>query len=769
MHRHTVHSLNATRVAVWILYTTGCIVVATSTPAAPATTMQYTDAGTDSCSPNPCHALSECVVLEGQAYCEQCQSGYEGDGLLDGNGCSDVDECKRVAQGLMPEICDPLASCVNTEGSYTCGACPTDYHGTGRTGCIRIPSIDVDDDVLVILADASRDIEFKFEGNVATHVVSVQSVESSLSSLTSTIRATEDELGSELPKLASVTNALSTSQGALSSAVENLAGSSGTGGASDAFVSEVVGNETSRAQSVEMSLETKLSQAQSSIVVREEQHQTLAQSVDGLQTELESILTALNTTELVGNMTEIVLDIVKEVEMDAAVLRNTTTELQVQVNAADTRLDNFESSVETKMNQLANRISSLETTTDSLTDQIRAIISCSQDGLVFDGNSCVATCRQFGDCSRVSSCSNTGIVRYKSGALEECVEGQFLPLSPHATIGLSEVRPATDCQQLQDLGFETGFYFIGKPGLAVIHYCNMTASGALDLGGHGLSQLAAASSCAFLADFYQAESGTYWLTIGGETPAELYCDMTTKVFVPDGSSQVLAAYSCKSIAASYPTKVAGTKWIKAGDNTPFKVTCDTEGFIVVTPSSPQADNAWIISNSFGNSFYKCRCAANDWIKNPQADWYNSITADGLADNVCQQYYTWVYTSGGSSLTATQVNLIANLAKESSNRNFEVYAVSCDDDDVAAPAGNWIGVESSPSTNDFAIHDCTSGDGGNSPSSSTEDTGGGNGCCNKRLADNFQTYPFPLKICGSSNTGGGAGLIFSTNELKVREA
>ncbi len=62
--------------------------------------------------------------------CSPCPSGYSGTG---DTICTDIDEC---AAGTA--TCDPLVTCSNTAGSYTCGDCPTGYTGGGATGCMDI-------------------------------------------------------------------------------------------------------------------------------------------------------------------------------------------------------------------------------------------------------------------------------------------------------------------------------------------------------------------------------------------------------------------------------------------------------------------------------------------------------------------------------------------------------------------------------------------------------------------------------------------------------
>ena len=57
-----------------------------------------------------------------------CPDGY----VFQNNGCVDIDECMTK----MP--CDPLAMCTNKPGSFSCGACPSGYSGTGSTKCVDI-------------------------------------------------------------------------------------------------------------------------------------------------------------------------------------------------------------------------------------------------------------------------------------------------------------------------------------------------------------------------------------------------------------------------------------------------------------------------------------------------------------------------------------------------------------------------------------------------------------------------------------------------------
>jgi hypothetical protein len=88
--------------------------------------------GTDvnECADNPCDPLTTCTNSAGSFSCGACPSGYMGVGLT---GCNDIDECASNNGG-----CDTLTTCTNTPGGRTCGACPSGYSGTGATDCVNI-------------------------------------------------------------------------------------------------------------------------------------------------------------------------------------------------------------------------------------------------------------------------------------------------------------------------------------------------------------------------------------------------------------------------------------------------------------------------------------------------------------------------------------------------------------------------------------------------------------------------------------------------------
>jgi subtilisin-like proprotein convertase family protein len=78
----------------------------------------------DECAvaPAPCDPLTTCTNDAGGYSCGACPGGYEGDGDI---GCTDVDEC---ANGT--HACAPGTACTNEPGGYQCG-CPDGQVGDG--------------------------------------------------------------------------------------------------------------------------------------------------------------------------------------------------------------------------------------------------------------------------------------------------------------------------------------------------------------------------------------------------------------------------------------------------------------------------------------------------------------------------------------------------------------------------------------------------------------------------------------------------------------
>eukprot|EP00026_Physarum_polycephalum_P001450 Phypoly_transcript_01451.p1 GENE.Phypoly_transcript_01451~~Phypoly_transcript_01451.p1 ORF type:complete len:645 (+),score=62.89 Phypoly_transcript_01451:274-2208(+) len=82
------------------------------------------------CVPGACspHASCDTTGPEGQNFtCGNCSSGYTGNGI-GSSGCSDIDECAKGD-------CDMHTDCTNSDGGYSCSACPDLYTGSGKNGC----------------------------------------------------------------------------------------------------------------------------------------------------------------------------------------------------------------------------------------------------------------------------------------------------------------------------------------------------------------------------------------------------------------------------------------------------------------------------------------------------------------------------------------------------------------------------------------------------------------------------------------------------------
>ncbi|XP_074049030.1 cubilin [Macrotis lagotis] len=75
----------------------------------------------------PCsqHPLVECVNTQGSFYCGPCPTGWKGSGY----SCQDINECETDNGGCSVA---PMVQCINTPGSSECGACPPGYQGNGK-------------------------------------------------------------------------------------------------------------------------------------------------------------------------------------------------------------------------------------------------------------------------------------------------------------------------------------------------------------------------------------------------------------------------------------------------------------------------------------------------------------------------------------------------------------------------------------------------------------------------------------------------------------
>uniref|UniRef100_A0A670Y1H0 Thrombospondin 4 n=1 Tax=Pseudonaja textilis TaxID=8673 RepID=A0A670Y1H0_PSETE len=105
----------------------------------------YTGNGThckdiNECTASPCFPKVRCINTAPGFHCESCPPGYRGP-ALEGVGlafarakkqiCNDINECEEGAA----RPCVANSICVNTPGSYKCGACKSGFEGDQRSGC----------------------------------------------------------------------------------------------------------------------------------------------------------------------------------------------------------------------------------------------------------------------------------------------------------------------------------------------------------------------------------------------------------------------------------------------------------------------------------------------------------------------------------------------------------------------------------------------------------------------------------------------------------
>eukprot|EP00056_Hartaetosiga_gracilis_P008337 m.118745 g.118745 ORF g.118745 m.118745 type:complete len:717 (+) comp12900_c0_seq3:72-2222(+) len=693
-----------------------------------------TSQNSTTCDPTPCVSVSTCSIVNGLATCSSCPSGYFGDGLVDGTGCRDINECKLSEEGaLVPPVCDPNALCTNTIGSFSCGDCPPEYHGTGDTECIRVPSIDVVEDTVVINVDGKRDVH-----------VSVGEVNHSLRQALSTIETTDQTVSTQQQVLAdtsvfatstrSTLKSFSTSIGsALSNSITSLSSSVNT------VYSDVVDSTASLAADNSVELSRSHSALSSGVTQLDNQF-------GNLQSELFSALHQHNASH--GEVTDSLYIAVGEVEEDVSLLSAETSSTQ----------STLLSLIAAQSSQNAVMLSTIS----SLTTQLSTFVECNSNGMLFSGESCVNSCIAVGDCDAMCSTDTAGTMRFRDDSIEYC-DGKSFVAPSASTFGLLPLDPAESCKQLQDVEYGTGNYYIGEIGTSALHYCDMSTSPATDFGGDGTTAAHPASTCAVLAtQFSLSATRAYFFKVDGSA-VQLYCDVKTNAFIPSGVSSSVAAPSCKAIHATYPITGTAAKWVTGGGVAPFKVTCEGSKVVMTVKASDFSPTAAIFSYEPTNNWYKCRCA-NALSRIPQrtSTWYVGVVPSQLSTQTCEEFHEIEYTSASVVLSINQVNYLSTIAN---NLNFNVISTSCDDDSVSAPGGHWLGFESTLGSNDYTTIDCTSGEGGGGQTSPTAATANNAGCCDKVLGNQYATYPFPTRICGSINTGGGISLTFSTSTLK----
>ncbi|XP_075758998.1 cartilage oligomeric matrix protein [Pelodiscus sinensis] len=92
------------------------------------------------CSTNPCFSKVNCVNTFPGFHCEPCPTGYtgsapQGTGLAFARAnkqvCTDINECQTDSG----RVCVPNSICINTRGSYKCGACKPGFVGDQTVGC----------------------------------------------------------------------------------------------------------------------------------------------------------------------------------------------------------------------------------------------------------------------------------------------------------------------------------------------------------------------------------------------------------------------------------------------------------------------------------------------------------------------------------------------------------------------------------------------------------------------------------------------------------
>ncbi|EGD75883.1 hypothetical protein PTSG_07995 [Salpingoeca rosetta] len=441
----------------------------------------------------------------------------------------------------------------------------------------------------------------------------------------------------------------------------------------------------------------------------------------------------------------------------ARALQEEIAALTLQLNTTDSTVDHTLSLISGLDQRIGDAEDSLESTDVSLMlelsrtqSELSAMRECALMGMVHDGAQCVPACTRLSACDGAPcSLQTRGTLRYLDDKAEICDGNEYTSIGA-VTTGISPVDPAESCQELKDLGYVTGVYYIGSGTQGRTRLCDLSGTTGVNLGGDGTSEQDATRDCSKLSKYFGLETGLHWIEGDDGQAYELVCDTKTGDISLDGSSPSFAAESCKAINAVYPDRATGTRWITAGLQDPFKVTCVGDWVELKMSGSDFADNAWMFSYSCGNSWTKCGCF-ND-LENKRNNWQCGVVSPEPHTLDCQVYFDIGYMSGGVQLSDAQIIALSGRAKNDNDRNFNMHTLSCDDDSESYPDGHWIGVEKTPGSNNFVARDCTTGN---------------VNCCSRQLVDNFDTFPLPLRGCASINTGGGVILYASSSTLRIR--
>ena len=251
----------------------------------------------------------------------------------------------------------------------------------------------------------------------------------------------------------------------------------------------------------------------------------------------------------------------------------------------------------------------------------------------------------------------------------------------------------------------------------------------------------------------QEFDGSSSINIPSNSSLDITTEITLKAWIKTESNYYR---SCREILDQGGSSGDGLYWIDpdgTGGENPFQVHCDMTtnegGWIQLKPTnSPHGTNLYMCSYSTTN--HATKCGISTWPINPTTA-YGTIFP-GTYDYLCQRFHDWEYESGtGNTLTSNQIYAITQL--NLTEKNFSLLSTSCDDDGGVYPGGHWIAYKDY-TTDTYHQNDCTSGN---------------NNTCIIEAGNIFETYPFPLTICCSINTGGGVYTGFDQETLLVRES
>lgn len=278
-------------------------------------------------------------------------------------------------------------------------------------------------------------------------------------------------------------------------------------------------------------LSTSVSSAQASLATS---MNTQVSSLNLLISQLQSSLSATRT------------------QLGSGALPNGYTDHTVAINGLSTLIASLTKTTSDLTASTNARLTDLET-------RVARMTQCSQQGLAFNGTSCVPPSANF--VPQSSTCT-LGALRYdRSGSQVLICDGsRFIPVYS-APLGLTDASAVSDCDTMfNNYAWDgDGFYHIGTPGSSLRQWCQ----GRVNVGHDGSNATKVSSSCDALNTVFRRPAGIYFIDpVAPPLPSDAvrrFCEGGVDRG-GDGSTAANSAASCDTITRGF-ARPYGRYWV----------------------------------------------------------------------------------------------------------------------------------------------------------------------------------------------------------------